>query len=76
MIEERLGVYFTMNSETLPEHILFYRDGVSESQYGMVRKEELPLIEKGCKAAGKRFDKSGTWLPKITLVCGWQAASR
>lgn len=29
----------------LPDHVLFYRDGVSESQYGMVKSEEIPQIE-------------------------------
>ena len=39
----------------LPDRILFYRDGVSESQYGMVLHEEKDQIMRRCQAA---FDKS------------------
>lgn len=66
MIEERL-LAFQQNTGKLPDHILFYRDGVSESQFGMVTLEELPLIEAGCHAAGARL-RSRTWFPGITLL--------
>jgi eukaryotic translation initiation factor 2C len=51
----------------LPENILIYRDGVSEGQYQMVVKEELPELRRAC-------DKlyPGDWLkrslPRITVV--------
>lgn len=48
MMEERLNVYRKLN-QRFPEHILFYRDGVGESQYGMVRDCELPQIEEAVK---------------------------
>jgi Piwi domain len=31
-------------TKKLPDHV-FYRDGVSESQFGMVKSEEIPQIE-------------------------------
>ncbi|TGO65639.1 hypothetical protein BELL_1003g00030 [Botrytis elliptica] len=68
MIGERLDKYRTANNNSLPEHILFYRDGVSESQYGMVVNDEIPLIKAGCKAAGGRGGRGGNWCPKITLL--------
>ncbi|KAF5873532.1 putative piwi-domain-containing protein [Botrytis fragariae] len=67
MIGERLDRYYTVNND-LPEHILFYRDGVSESQYGMVVIDEIPRIKAGCRAAGTRNGKGQNWCPKITLL--------
>ncbi|KAI9646022.1 hypothetical protein NHQ30_005460 [Ciborinia camelliae] len=67
MIGERLDKYRRVNG-ALPEHILFYRDGVSESQYGMVVTDELPLIRAGCKAAGARAGMGENWCPPITLL--------
>ncbi|KUJ10382.1 uncharacterized protein LY89DRAFT_710700 [Mollisia scopiformis] len=44
--EEKPG---TKTERRLPSTIFFYRDGVSESQYGMVLHEELQQIRLGCK---------------------------
>ncbi|CAG8960884.1 hypothetical protein HYFRA_00002421 [Hymenoscyphus fraxineus] len=56
----------------LPSHIFFYRDGVSESQLGMVRKEELPQIKEGCGMALKELTSQKkisvkAWEPKVTM---------
>jgi eukaryotic translation initiation factor 2C len=67
MIEERVWTYF-QNMGQLPQHILFYRDGVSESQFGMVSLEELPLIRSGCNNAGARANAGSNWSPRITLL--------
>ncbi|ESA42123.1 hypothetical protein GE21DRAFT_8697 [Neurospora crassa] len=51
------------NNRSLPENILIFRDGVSEGQFQMVIKDELPLVRAACKLvypAGK--------LPRITLI--------
>lgn len=45
MVAERLR-HIYQAWKNLPQNILFYRDGVSESQYGMVKDEELPQIQK------------------------------
>ncbi|KAL9607475.1 MAG: hypothetical protein Q9167_007612 [Letrouitia subvulpina] len=34
---------------SLPENIIIYRDGVSEDQYDVVLKDELPALRKGCE---------------------------
>ena len=59
----------------LPDRILFYRDGVSESQYGMVLHEEKDQIMRRCQAAFDALCKNGNipkvakvWGPKLTLV--------
>lgn len=59
----------------LPDQVLFYRDGVSESQYGMVLYEELPQIVRGCQLALKNLRANlanhipATWKePDITLI--------
>ena len=67
MIKERLVAFYEEN-KCLPKDILFYRDGVSESQYGMVKVEELRLIKEGCGEAGKKYLKVDGWCPQITLL--------
>lgn len=89
MIEERVLAWFNnsnldANGKTnapvnrLPKCILFYRDGVSESQYGMVLDEEKEQIMRGCRKAlvflqkpangNASLLKGVTWTPKLTLV--------
>lgn len=68
MIQERV-VHYHKRWTKIPEHILFYRDGVSKSQYGMVYLEELPLIRDGCKYAIDELKlPADTPHPKITLL--------
>ncbi|KAG4432889.1 hypothetical protein IFR05_011635 [Cadophora sp. M221] len=66
MMTERVLAYYRLR-KTMPLNILFYRDGVSESQYGMVYLEELPQIEAGCKEAIKHLGLMSR-CPKITLI--------
>lgn len=88
MVTERIRAYYQQNKEAafkkkemphlLPAHILFYRDGVGESQYGMVKDEELIQIRKAvanAKAGAqvdnvpkKVLDFASAWDPKITLI--------
>ncbi|KAF8852748.1 stem cell self-renewal protein Piwi [Acephala macrosclerotiorum] len=79
MMEERILAYranmISWNSThatqplpELPQHILFYRDGVSESQFGMVKEKELPLIKNGCRTAGQIAGMGPDWSPSITLL--------
>ncbi|KAM0720086.1 hypothetical protein Q7P37_004222 [Cladosporium fusiforme] len=44
MTKERLREWAAQNSNMLPQHILFYRDGVSDSQYSDVRRHEVSAI--------------------------------
>ena len=43
MVEELLKTFYQTCSRK-PERILFYRDGVSESQFGQVLREEVSAI--------------------------------
>jgi eukaryotic translation initiation factor 2C len=47
MVVERLRLYKKRN-EALPERIIFYRNGVSESQFDCVLQHELPQIQRAC----------------------------
>ncbi|KAJ7151373.1 argonaute-like protein [Mycena crocata] len=63
MMVERLKL-FLATSKTLPQHILVFRDGVSEGQFPIVIAEEMPAM----KAAFKQFPQ---YNPKLTIViCG------
>ncbi|KAF7937288.1 uncharacterized protein EAE98_001602 [Botrytis deweyae] len=53
------------NEGNLPLNILFYRDGVSESQFGMVLTQELPQIDKACKEFMEKQGKSDV---RVTLL--------
>lgn len=62
MIIERLKSWKQMQH---PAHVLIYRDGVSESQYQAVLKEELPQIKEATKTY---YAQKGWPRPKITIV--------
>lgn len=64
MVEERLEAYYQRNRR-LPKHILFYRDGVGETQYGMVLREELPQVRVACTRMATKYDGNS---PLITLL--------
>ncbi|TVY90425.1 Protein argonaute, partial [Lachnellula willkommii] len=90
MMKERILAWYARSSnnpanksktplQKLPANILFYRDGVSESQYGMVGHEELPQITRGCEQAWKEVKAEAKknkiaiganvhWKPKLTLI--------
>lgn len=41
MFNEQLVAWKTNNGGKLPKHIIYFRDGVSESQYSAVRQSEV-----------------------------------
>lgn len=56
------------NLDALPQHIFFYRDGVSESQLAMVWDKELPQIRSACNlSSGSLQNLTASWSPSITL---------
>ncbi|KAH9994550.1 argonaute-like protein [Russula compacta] len=67
MMEERLLAYRTKNRD-LPQRILVYRDGVSEGQFSIVVRDEIPKI----RASFRKFDTvQSQYRPKLTVViCG------
>jgi eukaryotic translation initiation factor 2C len=46
MIKERLGSWRSNNNKILPTTIVWYRDGVSESQFDQIASLEIPEIRK------------------------------
>ncbi|PCH34807.1 Piwi-domain-containing protein [Wolfiporia cocos MD-104 SS10] len=66
MMIERLQVYRQKN-KALPDRILIFRDGVSEGQYDLVLKEELPRI----REAFRKISPTPAYKPKLTIIiCG------
>ena len=61
MCEDLLSQYIRANAR--PQKILFYRDGVSESQFQYALNHELAALKRACHRIAKDFN------PKITLVC-------
>lgn len=62
MVIGRLELWQKRNKGQLPQNILIYRDGVSEGQYEMVLKDELPSVQ---AAARTKYHKTQ---PNITVV--------
>lgn len=56
MVKERLIDWAEKHDDTLPKRVLFYRDGVSESQYGKMRTYEITQIQKAFNWAREYLD--------------------
>ncbi|KAI0767246.1 Piwi-domain-containing protein [Fomes fomentarius] len=68
MFEERLKAFQGKNNGALPTRILVYRDGVSEGQFAIVVREEMPKM----RLAFRKFSTGQRpYNPKLTIViCG------
>lgn len=53
MVKERLLDWASKHGNQLPKAVVFYRDGVSESQYEVVRSMEIPKIKEAWKLANQ-----------------------
>lgn len=49
MMQQRLRAYSRHNQGKLPDNVIIYRDGVSDSQYMAVLREELPQMQDACR---------------------------
>ncbi|KAF9238677.1 Piwi domain-containing protein [Melanogaster broomeanus] len=68
MFISRFELYESRNNGSLPERVIIYRDGVSESQYAQLRQYELPQMQ----MAFTKFDRrEAPYKPRLTIVvCG------
>lgn len=67
MLKSRLRVWAKRNKNQLPENIIVYRDGVSEGQYKLVEKDEIPLLKRACADVYAATEtKKG--LPRLTVA--------
>lgn len=69
MARERLEAWRARNNGTHPSNILYYRDGVGDSQYDQVISNEVAMIRAAYKDAVAGTDQAST-TPKITAVVG------
>lgn len=70
LVQGRLDYWIQRNKEP-PANILIYRDGVSEGQYVMVLKKELPMIHAAAENIGSyrpEYKKFGKYRPKFTVI--------
>ena len=77
MLKSRLKLWNTKGKHAaLPENILIYRDGVSESQYEKVLSQELPQLRRSCEQVYPEVDiKKG--FPRFTIIiCGKRHKTR
>ncbi|KAI9675940.1 MAG: hypothetical protein M1829_003178 [Trizodia sp. TS-e1964] len=66
MLRSRLNVWKAKN-KILPENILVYRDGVSEGQYQILLKDEVPLLRDACRLTYPA-DQTKKGIPKISVI--------
>ncbi|XP_054163596.1 protein argonaute-1-like [Oppia nitens] len=62
MLLKLLNNYKTKNNNSLPQSIVFYRDGVSEGQFQHVIDNEYPLLLKAFKKMNPSYE------PKLTFI--------
>ncbi|XP_016487831.1 protein argonaute 4A-like [Nicotiana tabacum] len=62
LIRELLVDFYSSSNKVKPEHIIIFRDGVSESQFNQVINIELDQIIEACN----HLDEN--WFPKFTVV--------
>jgi hypothetical protein len=63
-------VLWQKKNGSLPQHIIIYRDGVSEGQYQLLLEQELPQIRNACRQKYSAQDTKSR-IPKISvIVCG------
>ncbi|KAH7092068.1 Piwi domain-containing protein [Paraphoma chrysanthemicola] len=68
MVLERVKAWCNNNKGQLPKNILYYRDGVSDTQYSQVKENELPQIHKAYTAAAIHFKQSAPAKCKLTAI--------
>jgi len=74
MVLERLKAWVKAGNVKLPRSILFYRDGVSDGQYGITRLKEIPQVMGACEDAEHFLGPNhnpfgqGRYRPAITYI--------
>ncbi len=53
MVEELLMAYKDNNEGALPEHVVFYRDGVDDGQFERVHNEEVAAVKEAFQGKGR-----------------------
>ncbi|KAL3458743.1 putative RNA interference and gene silencing protein [Aspergillus heterothallicus] len=66
MLKSRLELWSAANGQ-LPENIIVYRDGVSNSQYDQVVQDEVPLLKSACAALYPQVLQS-KGLPRLSVI--------
>jgi eukaryotic translation initiation factor 2C len=55
MFKELLNRYRQKNNGLLPEHIIYYRDGASESEFDTIRDKEGLVLRELCQESGTKI---------------------
>ncbi|GMF07766.1 unnamed protein product [Ambrosiozyma monospora] len=66
MVFERVAAYHRSVSK-FPQHVIFYRDGVSYGQFDIILKEEVPQVKEALKQVAKKYNIKN-YNPKLTFL--------
>ncbi|XP_065342636.1 protein argonaute-2-like [Cloeon dipterum] len=73
MTKEHLLYYYNHSekekpNQKRPQYIVFYRDGVSDTQFAEVKRKELAAIQEACKEVAKQYKWEEDFKPIITFL--------
>ncbi|KAL8303324.1 hypothetical protein RB600_006980 [Gaeumannomyces tritici] len=69
MMRRRLQLWRAHNGGRLPENIIVYRDGVSEGQYRLVLRREVPELDRACaEVYGEEEEEEAVPAPRVAVV--------
>lgn len=70
LVYQRLKAYYDYKGRRqIPDKLIVYRDGLSESQFEMCRTQELPKIQAALSQIVQQYGVSGAVNPPILLIC-------
>nr|AJF15705.1 argonaute-2 [Agrilus planipennis] len=62
IVSEQLKYFYEQNKQLKPEHIIFFRDGVSEGFFKFVMNREVEAIRKACTRMNQNYKPAITFL--------------
>ncbi|KAL4782559.1 ribonuclease H-like domain-containing protein [Aspergillus varians] len=67
MLESRLQFWASVNRQQLPENIVVYRGGISDGEYALVVKDEVPLLKSACENIYPQSEKNKGF-PRLSVI--------
>lgn len=65
MAVQLIKIFIEQQKGKYPDRIIFYRDGVAESQFDQVCRDEIAALKRCCRKLDSKYD------PKIVyIICG------
>ena len=63
MMVKQLRRFYELNGQLVPRRIIFYRDGVGNSQFAIIKEREIGAIRRACKIVG-----GDQYMPELVFI--------